>query len=303
MRIFLCTGLLTALKDPPELPKDHLIFECAEDFSHGPLCHWNNPKAFAESRARFFDQSGLLDTPFGPKLDYQTFHIAAIKSDEAEELYEFHDIAAQAEAVEIWTDTTVTGCANLWYLSVQLPRMGIDLARVNLCIFPDSLNAQHSQTFWHNLLLDNKERELPAKAARTEQWQHLQQCWDALVQQPAPLSATLQNSSKPYELHALQIIFGRHLNPKTGLTNLQTRLLLATPTNWTNMLRVIGDAMLAGIPEKDRVNDRLLHSILKDMTQLSPPLVNCTQPLNSKYGDVRLTKQGEAKKRSLQAPT
>lgn len=292
---------------PPQLPDETFVFVCMEDFSVGPLFGWDDPAEFQRNRSDFWQATPLLDLPDGSKADYFVWHqmlprcdlVEALKSgtpfDDIPEPLQLEQVAAKAKSIEIWSDRSVQGYAFLWYLSIALEGMGVDRNAVSLCVFHEDIFSKRPQKFWRDMLLDRTERSIPAVLPNSSDWQLLVDCWKAITMLPQPIDPSLMPTVDKNALHAFKVLKNRHPNRATGLTNLQARLLVAVKPDWSKMARIVGDVMVAGWDENDRVGDGVLQAELEKMARMGPPLIEIDGTGAMRFCQVRLTPEGATK--------
>ncbi|MFK7940128.1 MAG: hypothetical protein AB8B82_12155 [Roseovarius sp.] len=292
---------------PTQLPGETFVFVCMEDFSVGSLIGWDDLVEFQRNRSDFWQATPLLDLPDGSKADYFVWHqtlprcdlVGALKSgmsfDDIPEPLQLEQVAAKATSIEIWSDRSVQGYAFLWYLSIALEGMGVDRNAVSLCVFHEDIFGKRPKKFWSDMLLDRTERGIPAVPLNPTDWQLLVDCWNAITMLPQPIDPSLMPRVDEYALHAFEVLKNRHPNRATGLTNLQARLLVAVKPDWSKMARIVGDVMVAGWDENDRVGDGVLQAELEKMARMDPPLIEIDGTGAMRFCQVRLTPEGATK--------
>lgn len=146
------------------------------------------------------------------------------------------------------------------------------------------------------MLLDRTERSIPAVLLDPSDWQLLEDCWNAITLLPQPIDPSLMPRVDEYALHAFEVLTNRHPNRATGLTNLQARLLVAVKPDWSKMARIVGDVMVAGWDENDRVEVGVLQAELEKMARMNPPLIEIDGTGAMRFFcQVRLTPEGATK--------
>lgn len=145
------------------------------------------------------------------------------------------------------------------------------------------------------MLLDRAERSIPTVLPNPSDWQLLVDCWTAITILPQPIDPSLMLRVDENALHAFEVLENRHPNRATGLTNLQARLLVAVKPGWSKMPRIVGDVMVSGWDENDRVGDGVLQAELEKMARMDPPLIEIDGTGAMRFCQVRLTPEDATK--------
>lgn len=288
-----------------QVPDETFAFVCFEDFSVGPLGDFGNLAKFTKAREAFWQKSPSSNLPDGSKMHYSVWFQTLPSVDLVEMVqsgvdiesipfpHEFEDVASEATTIEIWRDQTVNGEVFQWYLSAILPIMGVDQDNVSVCLFTEDYSSKKPNKFWSDMFLDTPERCIPAVSPSASDWQHMLRCWEAMTNLPQPIDHSLTEKSDEHTLHAFEVLRGRHPDAVTGLTNIQTRFLQSTPADWRKALRVVSDAMCAGLDANDPVQVSTLEAILDEMVQMASPLIEKRGVGPMHKSEVRLTLQGQ----------
>lgn len=287
-----------------------LALSLFDDFSVGPLADWRDPVRFRSTRADFWATAPHAGWEIGvtpdPPLWFQ-FHPpvrashlpaeGALDGDPIDDL----PLLDHADAIfELWSDATLRGQVMLWYAVAELTRAGVGLDRLRHCALPDLVATPFDGRFWRRMLTDAPDRDFPAVAIPPATRDRMLRCWAAVVARPARVPDDL--AQDPVTGPVFRHLVGRAPDPATGLTNLQTRLVRATPDDWTRMARVIADAMGAGYEVGDRVGDRILCAELRALTRDQSALVELSGPGQMFNTQVRLTEIGRRRRALLPEP-
>ena len=297
MRVILQNGRLGAERFEG-LPEDVAGFYNLDDYSTGPLADWDDPAAFAASRAAYLGEIGALDLPDGSRADYRTWMQFLPWYDwqtqdptvEWPYFFEFDDVIGSAPDIEIWVEEELLrGRLFFWSTVAALDQRGIGPERVRVCRFPKFGGDKKAAGVWEALYLDQARRVYPAEDISGLEWARMITLWKAICALPeAPDAAALAEAPGDFAL-----MQGRALDAD-GMNNIRWRLLRAAPVDWTKMARVVGDAMGAGWDVGDNVGDSVLQHELECMARLPEPLVEINGSGAMRFCALRLTQAGRA---------
>lgn len=308
MRLIL-TNQHLGLGDDANAPDDTFVFHCFEDFSVGPINDWKDPQLFERARKELWTKVEMRDFPDGEEVDYFVWHrifprynimeLAAGDEFEFPEAFEVNNLMVKADVIEIWADMTVNDRVWQWYIMAELHRMGVNLSRIFLCQFEEDLFTDRKPSFWNGMLCNTHDRDVAAVPMSRADWKYMLKYWTAVANLPTPVDSTLLQSADAETRRTFDIMSGGYPNAKTGLTNLQTRLLRAAKPRWLKMVRIIADAMGDGWAESDRVGDRQLQTELAELAHMETPLVAIKGTGTMRYCEVMLTPKGEELQKQL----
>ncbi len=303
MRLILTHSLIT-FRNAPEL-EGTFAFDCMEDFTVGPLRGWPDAAAFGAERAAYWQDNPMHRLPDGEELDYSVWtqsypeydwvnYLFTPKEDHPA-LHRFEEIAPDAVEFEIWIAPNARSQIGLWYTIAELERIGVKSHQVSLVQFPEGLSLEDRAKLVCDLLHSSENARRPVHA----DWARYLALWQAAQSLPAPFSQSLTEEMSKEEHRAVQILSGRCPDPKTGLNNIQARLLRAalwrrarTSNGWAKMAWVIGEAMAAGWDDGDNVGDGVLQNELEALARQSPPLFEIKGEGAMRFCEVRLTAAG-----------
>lgn len=278
-----------------------LGWKLLDDFSVGPLTDWTDPRQFRAARGAFWATIPQRWLGYGEELDhvfwyqfYPKIQIADLVAEDSSDddfLDDLETLVTPDQAFELWVDDQIRGQLTLWYALAELTRLGVGLDRVARCRFPDMCLTPFSEGFWQRMLTDAPDRDIAPVAISAPERDHLLRCWQAAVAMPKAVPADL--AQDPAAGTVFRVLAGRAPDPVTGLNNLQTRLLQATPTDWIRMARAIGEAMWLGDKAGDRVGDSVLQAELTGLAHRQPALVELAGPGAMQTTQVRLTPEGQ----------
>lgn len=264
---------LVSLRDVA-VPDGTYGFHCFEDFSVGPLEDGNNPAAFERSRADFWHSLPGHVTPEGDRMPYTLWHqvlpwfdlsqMASTPAGQWPETFEFADLAPQAGRIEVWSGGSVRDRIWSWFLAATLPDLGLFPDAIRWWNIPAHKRFDADTTFWQSM---TDGRADGATVLSPDEWERRAALWAAASKGELP-QGLIEEDARVFD-----IILGRKPDPATGLTNLEARLLDATPVAWTKAARVVGETMSAGIEMGDEVGDIVLFSVLLTMARRDPPLI------------------------------
>ncbi|NDR56082.1 hypothetical protein [Aliiruegeria sabulilitoris] len=296
MKRVILVGNVTAVNTLRELEPEADIWGCFEDFTVGPLPPLDDMAAFRRARGTYYaDMPGMYGTVFAelvldPFSNLSTPSLQEMMHDPSlaeVEPPDFSQVLRSAERIEIWGDRSASDQAMLLFLVTFLEILGVPADRIFTLMI---------ETAKFVPLGCLKKEDFPpireASPLGSERAAALRVLWhaysgNAILPKNSAVSAEME--------HAFAIRAGRQADPKTGLNNLQRRMLQFVPDDWTKMARVIAETMAAGWDETDTVGDAVLHLELERMGKnASAPVEIRGAGPEMRHREVRLATQGRA---------
>lgn len=318
MRLILISHHLPFTSDQiPILPENTFLFASMEDFTVGPLEHQHDPARFEAGRSKYWMTTPAFDLPDGSKMDYYQWHglrpqisfaeLAHLSKKDFPVRHEFADLVPKARVIELWVEPHVSSILWQWYVVAEMNRLGIPQNRITLRHLNNISRYEEPTSTWEDLFLNAPNTPCPATPISPRNQGDMLSWWNTASDISAgktPSTAELT----PADDAAQQVftrLLARRPDPKTGLNDIQTRLLKHSKPEWAKMPRVVGEAMAEGYGENDYTGDDVVVSELKNMARRDPPLVE-VQINNDpegrgamRYCTTRLTSEGEILKATL----
>lgn len=247
----------------------------------GPLVPTDEPEQLLRLRHRYWCRTGIAERGYRPP-EKRSLRKLLQASDHVE-------IMIAGEGRE---QIFLLGLANLLRQTAREGRL------VQLFQYP-------TKKHWHSLAMLNlealSERPKP-KLIDGNFLALLEEIWDVIDSNSPEALFAFQNDhteidALPYINRAIDDLISSYPRVDSGLTLAQERLLKATPMEWTNSARVVGNAMVGDHPDGRSFGDGILFLTLigmADQNQSNPAIELRGDRRTMRGCEVRLTNFGQA---------